>query len=64
MKRLVLGLKRKSVVQMYVDHSSQLKVDVVGLRGLKTLIAVCQSKQNLVTACKEILRVHRFEDLS
>ena len=28
-------------------------VDVDWLRGLKTLIAVCQSKQNLVTACRE-----------
>ena len=27
-----------------VDHSSQLKWNVVGLRGLKTLIAVCHSK--------------------
>ena len=36
-----------------VDHSSQLKVDVVGLRGLKTLLAICQSEQNLETACME-----------
>ena len=61
LSRLVLRRRETCVVYMLI-HCSLLKCNVDWLRGLKTLLALDLTTQNLVTACKENCVCTQFED--
>jgi hypothetical protein len=54
------GLGKKTCVVLMLTTTSQLKLDIVGLRQHETLTSVWLSLQNLVTACREYFSHMQF----